>query len=478
MQAERVASGRLAKHLTADSVSVDAERHQTSLDIAASQHRQACTELATCDRLLQFYIAESASQPALTAEASELAELSLRTLSVEVNAHQLITSEVCQAEERLQVALRAVAALQERVQELSQARDAAQGEKASLDWVVADAEEAVRAKIRELEGVKKQLTSATASAAALRDELKVAREERDAALASVKDHAKRLSEQQTFAVVRSQAACRGDALEQGSRPVCTHTQLPVEDSQVCCPALSRGLSMGREVQAAEAELMTKFQAAMHEQKSLLEGVKAMHRAETAEKDNTVSELYKRAKAGEADAANATRLMERVAATYLREKHSTVRAHWLFELEDEALQEVGSLASVTTGSCESSWLRSAWPTHAAEDCSASWAAAQWFLLFSQWSVVLAVSVELQHDGRQCVQVLELTPQEGTRTLDVTDPVVPDLRFTPPLLLTLIPQLYLAKISSDVRMYDQAASKPSGAAPLPCANWFRVLSLLRA
>jgi hypothetical protein len=48
---------------------------------------------------------------------------------------------------------------------------------------------------------------------------------------------------------------------------------------------------------------------------------------------------------------------------------------------------------------------------------------------------------------CLQVKELAPQRRRSSLDLREPAIPELKFTPQVLLTLIPQIYLEKIEAD-------------------------------
>lgn len=153
--------------------------------------------------MLQLQISETAAQQAL--EGNPNAATSRRILGIELQAQRLFSSQVAQAEEKLRAALSSISGLNARVLELMNAHDAVHGEKAVLDAVMLDKDEALKGKMRELEGVKKQLASTYASASALREELRGVQEERDVALSSQTETAAQLAGAQAQSAVCSMA---------------------------------------------------------------------------------------------------------------------------------------------------------------------------------------------------------------------------------------------------------------------------------
>jgi hypothetical protein len=181
-----------------------AEQAQSSLELAASTHRQASSRLIACTQQLRLQISENLAQQAL--EGNPNATMSRRILGIELQAQRLFSSQVAQAEEKLRAALDSISGLHARVHELTNAHDTAHGEKATLDAMMLDKDEAIKGKMRELEGVKKQLASTYASASSLREELRGVRDERDAAISSHNEVAALLAGAQAQCAVCSMAS--------------------------------------------------------------------------------------------------------------------------------------------------------------------------------------------------------------------------------------------------------------------------------
>jgi hypothetical protein len=65
----------------------------------------------------------------------------------------------------------------------------------------------------------------------------------------------------------------------------------------------------------------------------------------------------------------------------------------------------------------------------------------------------------------MQLMPVLPPLELQALDVFNPAVPELKFTPAVLLTLIPQLYWEKIEADIHCEKPTLGYPTGqGAPL--------------